>query len=367
MIWMLRYTMIRTVWVFIILVTILSINFILLKNAPEYPPTIEEQREIYYARQVSDGYMTIELERDPEMVETIRQELRDPSASDEYTLIRNAWYRDEGDQFRIYKPVPLINQYFNWVRNIVTEWNWGVSTRVQANVPVFDILLSRIPVTFQLNIVALFFYIPIGFTLGIVAALRKNSFLDNFISVAVMILISLPSFVTMTFLVLVFGYGLGWLPVQFPPADVTGSIRYTAFILPVLGLSFGALASLTRTSRAELSEVLTSEFLLLARTKGLSQTQAVLRHAMRNSMVPLVPGIIASFVGLLSGSVIIEVIYSIPGTGRIFIRAMTQNNYDFNLILGITAFYTVISLFAILLVDLSYGLVDPRIRMGARK
>jgi ABC-type dipeptide/oligopeptide/nickel transport system permease component len=84
-------------------------------------------------------------------------------------------------------------------------------------------------------------------------------------------------------------------------------------------------------------------------------------------MVPLVPGIIGSFVGLLSGSVIIEVIYSIPGTGRIFIRAMAQNNYDFNLILGITAFYTIISLFAILLVDLSYGLVDPRIRIGAKR
>jgi len=213
---MLRYTMIRTVWVFIILVTILSINFILLKNAPEYPPTIEEQREIYYARQVSDGYMTIVLERDPEMVEIIRQELREPAASDEYTLIRNAWYRDEGDQFRIYQPVPLINQYFNWVRNIVTEWNWGVSTRVQANVPVFDILLSRIPVTFQLNIVALFFYIPIGFLLGIVAALRKDSFLDNFISVAVMILISLPSFVTMTFLCLFLGMVWAGFPFSSP-------------------------------------------------------------------------------------------------------------------------------------------------------
>jgi oligopeptide transport system permease protein len=215
--------------------------------------------------------------------------------------------------------------------------------------------------------VALLFYIPVGFALGILAALRKDTLVDNFISVSVMILISLPSFVTMTFLVLVFGYGLGWLPVQFPPADVTGSIRYTAYILPVLGLSFGAVASLTRVSRAELTEVLTSEFLLLARTKGLSRTQAVLRHAMRNSMVPLVPGIIGSFVGLLSGSVIIEVIYSIPGTGRIFIRAMAQNNYDFNLILGITAFYTIISLFAILLVDLSYGLVDPRIRIGAKR
>jgi oligopeptide transport system permease protein len=364
---MLRYTLIRTVWVFIILVTVLSINFILLKNAPEFPPTDPEQADIYYARQVADGYMTVVLERDPEMVQMLREKIRNPNNHPDLVLIRNARYVDEGAQFRIFTPVPLINQYFAWVRNIVLDWNWGVSTRVQANVPVYDVLLSRIPVTVRLNLVALFFYIPVGFALGIFAALRKDTVTDNVISVFVMILISLPSFVTMTFLVLIFGYGLGWLPAQFPPADVTGSIRYTAYILPVLGLSFGAVASLTRVSRSELTEVLTSEFLLLARTKGLSRTQAVLRHAMRNSMVPLVPGIIGSFVGLLSGSVIIEVIYSIPGTGRIFIRAMAQNNYDFNLILGITAFYTIISLFAILLVDLSYGLVDPRIRIGAKR
>lgn len=364
---MIRYTLIRTVWVFVILVTVLSINFVLLKNAPEFPPLDEDQANIYYARQVSDGYMTIELERDPEMVQMIREKISNPNNHPDFELIRNARYVDEGTQFRIFRPVPLINQYFSWVRNIVTDWNWGVSTRVQANVPVHSILLSRMPVTVRLNLIALVFYIPIGFMLGIIAALRKDTVLDNSISVSVMILISLPSFVTMTFLVLIFGYGLNWLPPQFPPADVTGSVRYLGYILPVLGLSFGAIASLTRVSRAELTEVLTSEFLLLARTKGLSRTQAVLRHAMRNSMVPLVPGIIGSFVGLLSGSVIIEVIYSIPGTGRIFIRAMTPNNYDFNLILGITAFYTVISLFAILLVDLSYGLVDPRIRIGARK
>ena len=236
-----------------------------------------------------------------------------------------------------------------------------------SNVPVFDVLKTRIPVTLKLNLIALFFYIPIGFTLGIIAALKKNSMVDNAITFSVMIFISVPSFVVMTIFVMVLGYHLQWLPAQYPAADIEGSIQFWGLVLPVLGLSFGAIAGLTRTTRAELTEVLTSEFLLLARTKGLTRRQAVIRHAMRNSMVPLVPGIIGSFVGLLSGSVIIERIYSIPGTGRIFLRAMTQSNYDYNLILGITAFYTIISLFAVLLVDLSYGIVDPRIRMGARK
>jgi ABC-type dipeptide/oligopeptide/nickel transport system permease component len=183
-----------------------------------------------------------------------------------------------------------------------------------------------------------------------------------------MIFISVPSFVVMTLLLWLFGYQLGWLDTQFPPSDVADiAVQVKGMILPVLGLSFGAIAGLTRLTRAELTEVLTSEFLLLARTKGLTRQQAVIRHAMRNSMVPLVPSIIGSFVGLLSGSVVIELIYGIPGTGRLYIRAMTRGAYDYNLILGTTAFYTVISLFAVLLVDLSYGLVDPRIRMGARK
>ena len=183
-----------------------------------------------------------------------------------------------------------------------------------------------------------------------------------------MIFISVPSFVVMTILVMVFGYGLGWLPSQFPAQDIQSTAtQLRGLVLPVLGLSFGTIAGLTRVTRAELSEVLTSEFVLLARTKGLTRKQAVVRHAMRNSMVPLVPGIIGSFVGLLSGSVIIERIYSIPGTGRIFLRALTPGAFDYNVLLVTTAFYTIIGLFAVLLVDLSYGIVDPRIRMGAKK
>lgn len=356
---MIRYILVRTVWVFIVLCTILSLNFTLLKLAPEYPPTTEDAREIYYAKQVSDGYMKVRLEKDIDEVIAIR--------NGEVEMCNKCYYVDEDDQYRIYYPVPISVQYVNWVKNVVTKWDWGLSTRVEVNKPVFEVLEERINVTMKLNLIALFFYIPIGFTLGIIAALRKNGVIDNIISFSVMVFISVPIFVVMTILVMTFGYHLKWVPEIFPAADADLNIQLMGLILPVLGLSFGSIAGLTRTTRAELTEVLTSEFLLLARTKGLTRRQAVLRHAMRNSMVPLVPGIIGSFVGLLSGSVVIEKIYSIPGTGRVFLRAMEKNNYDFNLILATTAFYTIISLFAVLLVDLSYGVVDPRIRMGARK
>ena len=356
---MTRYIIIRTIWIFIIISIILTLNFTLLKLAPEYPPTEKNDRTIYFARQVSDGYMTERVERNPLIYNAMY--------NNELIRPRNAEWVDEDDQYRVFEPISIASQYFSWVENIVTDWNWGYSTRVQVNVPVFDVLKSRMGVTLRLNLIALFFYIPIGFTLGILAALKKNSLTDNVISLGVMIFISIPSFVMMTLLLMLFGYTLDWLPTQFPSADLVGSIQFTGLILPVLGLSFGSIAGLTRLTRAELTEVLTSEFLLLARTKGLTRTQSVIRHAMRNSMVPLVPSVIGSFVSLLSGSVIIELIYGIPGTGRIYIRALTRNSYDYNLLLGTTAFYTIIGLFAVLLVDLSYGIVDPRIRMGARK
>jgi oligopeptide transport system permease protein len=371
---MTKYIIVRTIWVFVVLLTILTLNFTLLKLAPEYPPTEEKQQQLYYSRQVFDGYMEKDRinQTDPIselFVREVYQQTKGGVASECFE--GGSWYcplSNDNSYVSLHTPVPISVQYFNWIYNIVTDWNWGYTTRVQVNNPVFDVLKDRIPVTLRLNLVALFFYIPIGFGLGIVAALKKNSVADNLISLGVMIFISVPSFVTMTLLLWVFGYQLEWLPSQFPGADIEDlAVQIKGMILPVLGLSFGAIAGLTRLTRAELTEVLTSEFLLLARTKGLTRQQAVIRHAMRNSMVPLVPSIIGSFVGLLSGSVVIEIIYTIPGTGRLFIRAMTRGAYDYNLILGTTAFYTIISLFAVLLVDLSYGLVDPRIRMGARK
>ncbi len=357
---MLRYIIIRAIWVFIILFTVLSINFVIFKLAPNFPPADKDQRDIFYARQVVDGYMTERLETDPLIIAGIQ--------AGEISLPRGSYYVVElsGARLRIYEPVPISVQYFQWVGNVLQN-NWGVSTRLRPNVPVFQMLGERIPVTLRLNLIALFVYIPIGFFFGILAALKKNSVTDNAISLGVMVFISTPNFVLMLFLVLIFGYTLGWVPFSFPAADVTGIRFYTGMILPVLGLSFGSIAGLTRLTRAELSEVLTSEFVLLARTKGLSRPQAVIRHAMRNSLVPLVPSIIGSFVGLLSGSVIIERIYSIPGAGRLYLDSLQNGNYDYNLLLALGAFYTSIGLIASLLVDLSYGIVDPRIRMGGRK
>ena len=139
---------------------------------------------------------------------------------------------------------------------------------------------------------------------------------------------------------------------------------FVSLIMPVLALSFGTIAGLCRFTRAELTETLTSDYMLLARTKGLTRAQATSRHALKNAMVPILPMIISSFVGILGGSLVIEKIFAIPGVGELYIMSVFQRDYD--VFMMDTIFYTLIGLATNIVVDISYGFIDPRIRMGER-
>ena len=149
-----------------------------------------------------------------------------------------------------------------------------------------------------------------------------------------------------------------------------GAISWTfikSIIPAVLSMSFGSIAGFARYTRAELTEVLTSEFMLLARTKGLSRAQAVVRHALKNAMVVIFPMIMGEFISIMSGSLIIEQLFSIPGVGKLYMSAVQATpTPDYNFFMLLTGFYTLIGLAAGIVVDISYGIIDPRIRMGAR-
>jgi len=342
-----RYILKRVGLVFVTTFIILSLTFILMKLLPmDRPIGLAPDQLRYYFHQVRLGYMV---------------QLQGPLMPGEKA---DAIVNDDGRLY-YFKQVPVLRQYLSWIRNVITKWDWGVSSRIERNVPAIEIIGRRLPVSMRLNVVALFTSVPFGFLFGIIAALQKNKVPDHVISTGVMIFISIPSFVFITFLMLFFAYNLGWLPSQWPPQGVNMSIRVRAYIIPVAALSFGTIAGFTRYTRAELTEIMSSEFLLLARTKGLTKRQTVIRHALRNSLVPIVPMIIGQFIGILSGSMILEKLYGIPGIGGLFVTAIT--NKDYNVVMVDMALYTTIGLFAGLLVDLSYGIVDPRIRMGARK
>lgn len=272
------------------------------------------------------------------------------------------------------KPIP--EQYAKWLRNVFTDGNFGYSRTYDQSTT--EILKVRIPVSVRVNIFPFFISIPIGFALGIWAALRKNKVDDHLISFGVIFFISVPSFVVGTLLQYYFGYVFtDWdlQPLFAAKVDIYGdpelgiegdiSLLWKSLVLPVAAMTAGSIAGLTRYTRAELTEVLTSEFMLLCRTKGLSRRQSTVRHAMRNSMVPLAPMIIGGLVSILSGSLIIERIFNIQGIGGIYLEAFQARDYD--LVMTLLLFYMIIGLLTTLMIDVSYSIVDPRIRLGGGK
>jgi len=264
------------------------------------------------------------------------------------------------------KPIP--EQYAKWLKNVFTDFNLGYSRTYDTGTT--EIMKVRIPVSVRVNIFPFFISIPIGFALGMWAALRKNKVDDHLISFGVIFFISVPSFVVGTLLQYYFGYVFtDWdlQPLFAAKVDIAEdpSLLWKSLVLPVAAMTAGSIAGLTRYTRAELTEVLTSEFMLLCRTKGLSRRQSTVRHAMRNSMVPLAPMIIGGLISILSGSLIIEKIFRIQGIGGIYLEAFQARDYD--LVMTLLLFYMVIGLLTTLMIDISYSIVDPRIRLGGGK
>lgn len=265
---------------------------------------------------------------------------------------------------------PIIVQYGIYLKNIFTKFDFGTSWKISITKPAIEVMGERILPTVIVNLYSLLFSIPVGIGLGIYAAIKKNKWQDHVISTLVILFVSVPSYVY-AFLVQYFIY-FKWrlVPtnVMYSLADAGGSYfsfkMFQSLILPVLALSFGEIAGLTRFTRAELTETLTSDYMLLARTKGLTKAQATTRHALKNAMVPILPSIIASFIGILGGSMIIEQIFSIPGIGNLYIMSINQLDYDIFMLESI--FYTFIGLLAGIVIDISYGFLDPRIKMGQR-
>ena len=261
---------------------------------------------------------------------------------------------------------PYLVQFFIFVKNVVTKFDWGVSDFLYYGQNVADVFFAKLPATMVVNLYSIIFSIPIGIGLGIFAALKKNTWVDYSISTLTMVCISVPSFVYAFLIQYIFSYKLDIFPFLIKGGtDWLSWDMFYSMLPPIMSLSFGVIAGFTRTTRAELTEVLTSEFMLLARTKGLTKTQATIRHAMKNCMVVVLPGIFGQFIGILSGSLIIEKIFGIPGVGGLTLNAI--NGRDYPIFILTTCFYTAIGLAASLLVDISCGFIDPRIRMGSKK
>lgn len=263
------------------------------------------------------------------------------------------------------KPIPV--QFWLFIKHAF-QGDFGVGETYKLGNDVWTIFKNRLPYTVVLNVVTMIVSVPLGLGLGIFAALKKNKWQDHVISTGVMLFVSVPSFIYALIVQYLLYFRLGIASAVADTSNGAWSWAFVVSIIPaIISMSFGTIAGFARYTRAELTEVLTSDFMLLARTKGLTRAQATVRHAMRNAMVPIFPMILGEFLSIMSGSLIIERLFSIPGVGELYVNSVqAQPAPDYNFFMLLTVFYTFLSLAASIVIDLSYGVIDPRIRMGAK-
>ena len=259
---------------------------------------------------------------------------------------------------------PIHIQYIKWLQNCLAG-DLGESFRYHR--PVITLIAERIPFTLQLTLLALFFDAFFGILLGIVSAIKQYTLTDKILSVGSLVIYSIPGFWLALMLVLIFSVNLGWLP-----TSQTRSLDYdllsgfdqikdklTHLILPVFVLGIASAASTARFLRSRLLEVLSEEFILAARARGLKERAVIFGHALKNALIPIITIYGMSLPFLLGGSVLIENIFSWPGMGSLAIEAI--QNRDYPLILATTMMGAVLVVLGNLLADITYAIVDPRV------
>ncbi|MBP1948845.1 dipeptide transport system permease protein [Virgibacillus subterraneus] len=247
---------------------------------------------------------------------------------------------------------PYYIQYLLYLKSIVTL-DFGPSIK-QPTETVNDLLSRGFPVSFELGMVTILVAVISGILLGILAALRHNGIID-YLAMSIAVLgISIPNFVLATIFIQSFAVYLGILP-----AATWASPRH--MILPVVALATGPMAIIARLTRSTMIEVLTQDYIKMARAKGLSPWKIVVKHALKNSLMPVVTIMGTLLAGILTGTFVIEKIYAIPGMGKYFIESINQRDYP--VIMGTTVFYSAFLIFTLFLVDIAYGILDPRIKM----
>lgn len=265
------------------------------------------------------------------------------------------------NKYGLNDPVPV--QYVRYISGVV-QGDFGTSFKLQ-NQEVSDLVLSRIPYTIKPGLLALAVGVTVGITLGAIAAMNRNTVWDHLITIVAVLGVSIPSFVLASFLQYFICNKLGWLPYLYTPTDeirgVTIFDEFKSLILPSLSLAVPVIASLMRYMRSELIEVLNTDYILLARAKGLTKPQVITRHALRNALIPVITVIGPMLIGIMTGSLVIEQFFGVPGLSKLMLDSVTTNDYF--LTLGIAFFYSALYVVVILIIDILYGIIDPRIRL----
>lgn len=258
------------------------------------------------------------------------------------------------EKYGLNDPVPV--QYVRYLGDLV-HGDFGTSI-INAGYDVADIIADKFPVSFKLGMVAIVVSCLIGVPLGIAAAYKRGSLVDRVVTTLSSLFASLPGFVLAVVLLYAFGMWLHVLP-------TSGLATWQAYILPVTALAIGPISTLARITRAGLLDVLSQDSTRFLRAKGMSTRAVLFKHALRNAAVPILTTLGPLAVGILVGNLVVETVFSIPGLGSYLVRCITQRDYP--VIMGTTIFYTTFIVVVLLIVDLLYCVVDPRVKLDGKE
>ncbi len=253
------------------------------------------------------------------------------------------------NQLGLNDPLPI--QYFKFLGKAIKG---DLGRSLISNAPVVDEITRAFPVTIQLAIYSIIVSSVIGLVAGIIAAVRHNTFWDQLAMIGALFGISTPSFWLALIFMMVFAYNLGWFP-------ISGYSGLASLVLPTAVLAALSAGSIARITRSSMLEVLGQDYIRTARAKGLDEETVVMKHSLKNAMIPVVTLVGLQFGALLAGAIITETVFALPGIGRLAVQAITTR--DFPMIQGVTLFVATLFVLTNLIVDLMYGIIDPRIRL----
>ncbi|MFV0381001.1 MAG: ABC transporter permease [Breznakia sp.] len=250
---------------------------------------------------------------------------------------------------------PLPIQFMNYLKSML-KGDFGTSFAIARNYPVADLVLPRAVISFTIGISAVIFGTFVGISLGILAALKRNTIWDSIATVLSVLGVSIPSFVFALLLLILLGVKIPVFPVLY-----NTNAPLISSVLPMLALSTSVIANVARFTRSEMIEVLHSEYMLLAEAKGINRRKLIFSHALRNTLIPVITVLAPIMIALLTGSMVVEKICGIPGLGTLLVKAIETN--DYNVVMAVAFLYSVLYIFMMLIVDLAYVVIDPRIRL----
>lgn len=254
---------------------------------------------------------------------------------------------------------PFFQRFFIYVKNML-RGDFGVSYNIQQDYPVAKLVASKFMVSAKLGLTAVGIGAVIGLVLGMIAAIRRNTWLDTGTTFVSVLGVSLPGYVFALALSYFLGYKLKLFPIIYSTKH-----PFSSAVLPVISMAMGPIANIARFTRTEMLEVLDSDYMLLARTKGLNTFILFAKHALKNGLTPVITVLGPMIVGLMSGSMVVEQIFSVPGMGSLMVTAIQSN--DYNVVLALAFLYSAMFIICMLAVDILYGVIDPRIRVAKGK